>query len=1158
MVERKKKLFGRRQKKGGSTKGFIIYGRVLEKESGKGIANLKVEALDKDLIFDDRLGTVTTDKKGNFKIQYTADDFQELFFDKKPDIYLNIKDQKGRILHTTKDKVRYHAGKTEKYIMKLPRKLFDKKKKVKPQKRPKIMTAVFDHNNKVLPNAKVTLTLLGEKKDKTTELKFDKQWQNYVIADIKPGQYLLRVEAKGLETDEREVRVDIGGLKEIMIIGKKGMPHYYRGKVKVPFEPPSDLLGVSIKPELPEKEEKQLIEFVQNFKLKLEEVGQPILEDNVRVFRFPKQTSKADRLKIQRSLEGHTYVRLVGPVIHIDKETVSFLTKQLIVKFKVDKTEEEVNRFAKELSLMIIRKIPYAPNTFLLQTEIDPSYEILDICNKIVASKMVEYAQPNLVITAVDLQVNPTDFLYPEQWHLPLINIPAAWQILQNANPPGIVPGGPGDLTYGSEDIIIAIMDRGIPSQTLGGVTTAIHPDFDGTVTSGDDKVYQFFNFATMASNNDAPPNNHGIGCAGVATALVNNPSVIAGVNEGVVGAAPNCRVMGLIRPAGLTELRYADAFIWTGGLDPGWVIDGINYFVGEVLPPVLARGADIINNSFRMFDVVQPLVEEAFDYLTTYGRGGKGIPIFFASGNADTDASIHSPTTCYEKVITVGASSIADDGITEIRATYSNFGNEIDVCAPSHDEYFSILSPRLKLHNPPANYAIFSCDLLGDGNLTGHPAVQTNLTAVAPPAPFTSLTGHIFNGDTTLNVVNNAGFAVNQWILVGSHPVTEFVRITGIPGGGTQLTVTAIGRTFRAGTTVLGATTLTVNNTDGFVVNQWLFLDQPGIAGAEAALIRALPGGNTIEIAGPLNNHANNTPVIFGPQNYKNSFGGTSSAAPLTAGVAALLLSANPDLTWVQVRQILIDTSIQIDLGNADPVGQWIDTDGDGNVDFSQWYGYGRINAQNAVQEALNLVGVNPVNHIDTWIKENSTDIGDVPETTPYWSPDVWVRNLDPGVDNQAQIDQHQSPIRGQSNWIYANIRNRGANDSHDVYARIYITRWAGTQYIYPDDFIPTVPPSDNPTTPLAPGTYLIGEVHIDTIPANGFVTINLEWLAHLIPAATVVVDGTQYSWADSCILVDVSPHDGPTPTGNHTWDNNNLCQKNITIVDPRCATVY
>jgi hypothetical protein len=528
---------------------------------------------------------------------------------------------------------------------------------------------------------------------------------------------------------------------------------------------------------------------------------------------------------------------------------------------------------------------------------------------------------------------------------------------------------------------------------------------------------------------------------------------VIPGINEGVVGATPNCRVMGLIRPSGGTIQQYADAYIWIAGFDPGWVVDGINYPVGTVFPPTPSPGADIISNSF--FIPNDQLIEDCFDFLTTYGRNGKGIPNFCAAGNSNIDVILNNPMAAYEKAIAIAASTSNDD-----KAPYSAFGNDIDLCAPSS----GVLG-------------IWSCDLPGQGNAPGHPAQQTTLSVA------------VAVGDTTLNVASSAGFVINQAILIGN----------------------------------------------------------PGDAGTETSQVTSILSGTQITISPSIQNaHAIGSAVITGPDDYRDNFGGTSSATPLVAGVTALMLSINPELTWIQLRQILRETAVQIDPGNV----QWVDQDGDGIADFNPLYGYGRVDAEAAVQAAENLIGINPINHIDTWIRENSTDIGDVPSLPPY-SPDVWVRNLGPAIDNPAQVNQHQSPIRGQDNWVYANIRNRGSMDSHDVYVRIFITRWAQTQYIYPDDFIPTVPPSTNPITPLAPGTYLIGEVHIDTIPAGGFVTINTKWPANLIPAASVVVNGVTYSWADSCLLVDVSPHDGPTPTGNHTWDNNNICQRNITIID-------
>ncbi|NEO85950.1 MAG: S8 family serine peptidase [Spirulina sp. SIO3F2] len=85
---------------------------------------------------------------------------------------------------------------------------------------------------------------------------------------------------------------------------------------------------------------------------------------------------------------------------------------------------------------------------------------------------------------------------------------------------------------------------------------------------------------------------------------------------------------------------------------------------------------------------------------------------------------------------------------------------------------------------------------------------------------------------------------------------------------------------------------------------------------------------------------------------NFTRDFGGTSSACPVVAGLAALVLSANPDLTAAEVKQILEQTAdkivdpqrddqLNLQLGNYDSKGH------------SQWFGYGKVNAHRAVQLA-------------------------------------------------------------------------------------------------------------------------------------------------------------------------------------------------------------
>ncbi|MBW4420208.1 MAG: S8 family serine peptidase [Myxacorys californica WJT36-NPBG1] len=86
---------------------------------------------------------------------------------------------------------------------------------------------------------------------------------------------------------------------------------------------------------------------------------------------------------------------------------------------------------------------------------------------------------------------------------------------------------------------------------------------------------------------------------------------------------------------------------------------------------------------------------------------------------------------------------------------------------------------------------------------------------------------------------------------------------------------------------------------------------------------------------------------------NFTSGFGGTSSACPLVAGVAALVLSANPELTAQEVRQILQQTADKIIDTDADPqLGLRKGTyESNGRCD---WFGYGKVNAAKAVQAAV------------------------------------------------------------------------------------------------------------------------------------------------------------------------------------------------------------
>lgn len=117
----------------------------------------------------------------------------------------------------------------------------------------------------------------------------------------------------------------------------------------------------------------------------------------------------------------------------------------------------------------------------------------------------------------------------------------------------------------------------------------------------------------------------------------------------------------------------------------------------------------------------------------------------------------------------------------------------------------------------------------------------------------------------------------------------------------------------------------------------------------------------------------------------YTSTMNGTSSATPTVAGVVALIMEANPTLTWRDIKYILASTATVVnpDIGSSDhPLGDnlagyvyqegWVRNAA--GFYFHNWFGFGLVNAQAAVNLAknysLNLgvykAGANPNN--DVW----------------------------------------------------------------------------------------------------------------------------------------------------------------------------------------------
>jgi len=86
---------------------------------------------------------------------------------------------------------------------------------------------------------------------------------------------------------------------------------------------------------------------------------------------------------------------------------------------------------------------------------------------------------------------------------------------------------------------------------------------------------------------------------------------------------------------------------------------------------------------------------------------------------------------------------------------------------------------------------------------------------------------------------------------------------------------------------------------------------------------------------------------------NYTSVMGGTSVATPMVAGVVALMLEANPSLTWRDVQHILVQTSKKVDNSHDG----WFKTKA--NRDYNNAYGYGLVDANQAVNLAKTWVNV-------------------------------------------------------------------------------------------------------------------------------------------------------------------------------------------------------
>ena len=514
--------------------------------------------------------------------------------------------------------------------------------------------------------------------------------------------------------------------------------------------------------------------------------------------------------------------------------------------------------------------------------------EVFELAVALGALSGVEWAEPNFVVAPRRL-FTPNDPQYADQWHLNNsgqngavvdadIDAPEGWDVSQGS---GMVIAVFDDgVDVGHEDL--AIWSN--PGETGGGKeTNGVDDDLNGYI---DD--YQGWDFAD--NDNDPSPgtgDNHGTAVAGVAGAIGDN-------GVGVAGSALGASILP-IRAGSMTCTEFGDAMRYAGKyghvVNNSWGISGCESALDSAV-------SDVVNGS-----------------VPGAVRGALGTPVLFATGNAAsgwqkfTLAGFPGGSFNFEwrfnKDVSVGQGydTVWLDDITWPGGAFDDFEGDTPGTIPAGftsggSADWTAVSDGVHARGASGNSA--KAGVINNNQ-------QTSLYALSKTVGSGDLTFWIwvsseYNYDFFELYVNGTmyfQFAPGQY---GEH-----TNAVGYPASNSD-------------TIAIGASS---DGGPGNVEERSTYSQ----FGPEVDVVAPSSGGGqgitTTDRTGPDG---------YGTGNYTDSFSGTSSAAPLVAGIVADILAHDPSLSATQLRQRL--------RAGADQIGPYA-YPGDRN----DHYGDGRVN---------------------------------------------------------------------------------------------------------------------------------------------------------------------------------------------------------------------